>query len=283
MATAAAAPATRWAREYETIYILRSDVDSAGAEKVVDRAKDVIARLEGTLTKLDNWGKRKLAYPIRKSNRGIFVYLKYVGYSDLVAELERNLRLLDEVVRFQTVLLTEDIDPASVSVDPEEVQYLHVEEEEATVDAELERARSLGMAPRAPRGVPSDARQPPSEGDTPAAAEAAPEGAAEAPAVEAPAVEAPAVEAPAVEAPAVEAPAAETAAEEAPAVEAPAAEAPAAETAAEEAPAVEAPAVEAPAAEAPAAETAAEEAPGAEEPAEESSEAETEDDKREEG
>ncbi|MFA9411504.1 MAG: 30S ribosomal protein S6 [Deltaproteobacteria bacterium] len=92
MATAAAAPATRWAREYETIYILRSDVDNAVAEKVVDRAKDVIARLDGTLTKLDNWGKRKLAYPIRKSNRGIFVYLKYVGYSDLVAELERNLR-----------------------------------------------------------------------------------------------------------------------------------------------------------------------------------------------
>ena len=152
MATATAAPLTRWAREYETIYILRSDVDTAGAEKVVERARDVIARLGGTLTKLDNWGKRKLAYPIRKSNRGIFVYLKYVGYSDLVAELERNLRLLDEVVRFQTVLLTENIDPASVAVDPEEVQYLHVEEEEDTEDAEFERARSLGMVPRAPRG-----------------------------------------------------------------------------------------------------------------------------------
>ena len=105
MATAAAAPATRWAREYETIYILRADVDNAAAEKIVDRAKDVIARLGGTLTKLDNWGQRKLAYPIQKSNRGIFVYLKYVGYGDLVAELERNLRLLDQVVRFQTVLL----------------------------------------------------------------------------------------------------------------------------------------------------------------------------------
>jgi small subunit ribosomal protein S6 len=127
------------------------------AEKVVDRAKDVIARLDGTLTKLDNWGKRKLAYPIQKSNRGIFVYLKYVGFSDLVAELERNLRLLDEVVRFQTVLLEEDIDPASVAVDPEEVQYLHVEEEEEAEDAELERARSLGMAPRAPREAPETA------------------------------------------------------------------------------------------------------------------------------
>ena len=157
MATATAAPAKKWAREYETIYILRHDVDNDVAEKVVDRAKDVIKRLDGTLTKLDNWGKRKLAYPIQKNSRGIFVYLKYVGFSDLVAELERNLRLLDEVVRFQTVLLEEDIDPASVAVDPDEVQYLHVEEEEEAEDADLERARSLGMAPRTPREYPSDA------------------------------------------------------------------------------------------------------------------------------
>ncbi|MBW2586008.1 MAG: 30S ribosomal protein S6 [Deltaproteobacteria bacterium] len=223
MATAAAAPATRWAREYETIYILRADVDNAGAEKVVDRARDVIARLEGTLTKLDNWGMRKLAYPIRKSNRGIFVYLKYVGYSDLVAELERNLRLLDEVVRFQTVLLTEDIDPASVAVDPDEVQYLHVEADEEAEDAELERARSLGMAPRAPRGVPVEAPAAKPEGDVPAPAEGAPEGATEAPAADAVAAEAPVAEAQAAEAPAAEAPVAEAQAAEAPAAEAPAA------------------------------------------------------------
>ncbi|MBW1762742.1 MAG: 30S ribosomal protein S6 [Deltaproteobacteria bacterium] len=268
MATAAAAAPIRWAREYETIYILRSDVDNAGAEKVVGRAKDVIARLDGTLTKLDNWGKRKLAYPIQKSSRGIFVYLKYVGYGDLVAELERNLRLLDEVVRFQTVLLEENIDPSAVAVDPEEVQYLHVEEEEDSEDAELERARSLGMAPRAPRPMPTEA---------PKQSDAAPQGAAEAPAAEAAAAEAPAAEAAAAEAPAAEAaaaeaPAAEAAAAEAPAAEAPAAEAaaaeaPAAEAAAAEAAAAEAPAAEAPAAEAAAAEAAAAEAPAAEAPA----------------
>jgi small subunit ribosomal protein S6 len=197
MATAAA-PARKWAREYETIYILRPDVDTDAQEKVVERAKDVISRLDGTLTKLDNWGKRKLAYPIRKSNRGVFVYLKYVGFSDLVAELERNLRLIDEVVRFQTVLLQEDIDPASVSVDPDEVQYLHVEDDEEAEDVELERARSLGMAPRAPREeesspesaestppqeaakasaeTPSDAEAP-AEGDSPAQSQASAEAA----------------------------------------------------------------------------------------------------------
>jgi small subunit ribosomal protein S6 len=148
MATATAASPIRWAREYETIYILRPDVDNAKAEQIIERFKEVITRLGGTLTKLDNWGKRKLAYPIEKNTRGIFVYLKYVGFNDLVTELERNLRLLDDVMRFQTVLLAVDIDPASVTVDPEELQYLHVEDLEEAEDSEVERARSLGMGPR---------------------------------------------------------------------------------------------------------------------------------------
>lgn len=162
MTTATAASPVRWAREYETIYILRPDVDNAMAEHIIERLKEVISRLDGTLTKLDNWGKRKLAYPIEKNTRGIFVYLKYVGFNDLVAELERNLRLLDDVMRFQTVLLAEDIDPASVTVDPEELQYLHVEDVEEAEDSEAERARSLGMGPRGPEGSESEAED---EGD----------------------------------------------------------------------------------------------------------------------
>ncbi|MCZ6807249.1 MAG: 30S ribosomal protein S6 [Deltaproteobacteria bacterium] len=212
MATAAAAPAKRWAREYETIYILRPDVDNETAEKVVDRARDVVKRLSGTLTKLDNWGKRRLAYPIQKNTRGIFVYLKYVGFGDLVAELERNLRLLDEVVRFQTVLLREDIDPATVEVDPEEVQYLHVEDEDEPEDAETERARSLGLIPRAPRAERPVADVP-TGGATAAAPETAPVPAAAA-APETVPVPAPAA-APAPETPAEAATDAEPAAQEA--------------------------------------------------------------------
>ncbi len=175
MATAAAAPKTRWAREYETIYILRPDVDNETAEKIAGRAGDVVQRLGGTLTKLDNWGRRRLAYPIEKNTRGVFIYLKYVGFGDLVAELERNLRLLDEVVRFQTVLLRKDIDPSTVQVDPEEVQYLHVEDEDEPEDAETERARSLGMIPRAPRPDRPEAHAPPESAQRPPSAAAAEE------------------------------------------------------------------------------------------------------------
>ncbi|MFW6049883.1 MAG: 30S ribosomal protein S6 [Myxococcota bacterium] len=136
-----------WAREYETIYILRPDVDPEEADKVAQRVGEVLTRLGGKLTKVDNWGKRKLAYPIRRFSRGIFVYLKYVAFGDVVSELERNLRMLDPVVRYQTVKLRDQVDPAAVEVDPDEVKFLRIEtggEEEEEPNLE----QRLGMAPR---------------------------------------------------------------------------------------------------------------------------------------
>lgn len=148
MTSAAAAP-TRWAREYETIYILRPNVDTAEAERVATRVSEVMERLGATLTKVDTWGKRRLAYPIQKHTRGIYVYLRYVGFSDIVAELERNLRLLDRVIRFQTIVLQDMVDPASVSVDPTEVEFEKVEQSDD--EPELTFAQRLGLEERARR------------------------------------------------------------------------------------------------------------------------------------
>jgi small subunit ribosomal protein S6 len=148
MTSAAAAP-TRWAREYETIYILRPNVDSADAEKVATRVREVTARLGATLTKVDTWGKRRLAYPIQKHTRGIYVYLRYVGFGDIVAELERNLRLLDSVMRFQTIVLADKIDPASVTVDAAEVQFEAIVQSDD--EPELTFAQRLGLEERSRR------------------------------------------------------------------------------------------------------------------------------------
>jgi small subunit ribosomal protein S6 len=145
VATAEAQP--RWAREYETIYVLRPNVDPDEAEKVASRISDAVSRLGGTLTKVDNWGKRKLAYNIQSHTRGIFIYLRYVGFSDLVAELERNLRMLDSVIRFQTVLIRDMVDPKSVQVDPDEVKFLRIEHTEDEEEPNLE--QQLGFAPPA--------------------------------------------------------------------------------------------------------------------------------------
>ena len=216
MATAVA-PTPKWAREYETIYILRPNVEADRQEKIAERATGVIERLGGTLTKLDNWGTRRLAYPIQKQTRGLFVHLKFVGFRDLVSELERNLRLLDEVVRFQTILLQEQIDPASIEVDPEELKYLHIEDDTEEEELAVQRARSLGMTPEGEVHRPSE--------PGPAAEEATGAGReADAAAAESAAAESAAVEGAAAESAAVEGAAAESAAAEGAAAESGAAE-----------------------------------------------------------
>src|SRR6187399_1598602 len=96
------------AREYETIYVLRPDAGREASESISTRVQDVISKQRGALTRVENWGYRKLAYPVKKHGRGVYVYLKYLGDGELVSELERNLRLQDAVLKFQTVRL-EDV------------------------------------------------------------------------------------------------------------------------------------------------------------------------------
>lgn len=140
-------------REYETIYILESNIDPDEADRVATRLKDIIGTRNGKLLKIDNWGKRKLAYPIRKSSRGVFVFLKYLGFEDMVSEVERNLRLLDPVVRFQTVVMKPNVKPEDYQIDPADLEFRRLETAEESNDDDLGIAQRLGLvdAPRPPR------------------------------------------------------------------------------------------------------------------------------------
>jgi len=140
-------------KEYETIYILRPDVDGETAERVQARVSEVIGRESGTMVKVEQWGRRKLAYPVAKQRKGVYVYVKYVGRGSLVGELERNLKIIDSVMKFQTVVTNHAIDSTTLVVDPEEVKFQKLELEPDTEEAES-RERSLGLvepSPDAPR------------------------------------------------------------------------------------------------------------------------------------
>ena len=100
------------AREYETIYVLRPDIDADGAEKIGTRLAEVVTRESGRLTKVESWGRRRLAYDIGKQRRGVYMYLKYLGGGKVVSEIERNLRLSDGVIKYQTVLVRSNADIA---------------------------------------------------------------------------------------------------------------------------------------------------------------------------
>jgi small subunit ribosomal protein S6 len=132
------------AREYESIYVLRPDVERESAEKISTRLQEVIQREGGTLTLVENWGRRQLAYTVSKCKRGVYVYLRYVGVGGLVSELERNLRMLDDVIKYQSVKLRDDVDVASLTIDPELVRFEPVQPPEDD-EPEESYARSLGL------------------------------------------------------------------------------------------------------------------------------------------
>ena len=143
-------------KEYETIYILRSDVDADTADKVQGRVAEVVGRDNGKLVKVESWGRRKLAYPVAKQKKGVYVYVKYIGRGGLVQELERNLKLQDTVLKFQTVLTNEEVGVDAVTIDPEEVKFqrleLPPEEEEKESREKALGLVDFGDGPRSMRG-----------------------------------------------------------------------------------------------------------------------------------
>lgn len=97
-------------REYETVFILRSDILDDDHKKVLERMNGIIERLEGHILIQEDWGKRKLAYKIEKNSHGLYHYLRYLGYNDMVSEIERNLRILEPVLKYMTIKLDDDVD-----------------------------------------------------------------------------------------------------------------------------------------------------------------------------
>jgi len=132
-------------REYETIYILRPDIDADGAEKINTRLAEVVTRESGRLTKVESWGRRRLAYDIGKQRRGVYMYLKYLGGGKVVAEIERNLRLADGVIKYQTVLVRSDIEVEGVAVAEEDVKFERLELPPVEDDRDDSRERQLGL------------------------------------------------------------------------------------------------------------------------------------------
>jgi small subunit ribosomal protein S6 len=118
-------------RKYETIYILQPDLSEDDIKVVADKVQDVIASYKGDFQRLEDWGIRKLAYPINKCARGRYLYLRYDGGRELIAELERRLRLDEKVLRFQSVNITNQPEKPVVEKKPAPVEAEAVESAEA--------------------------------------------------------------------------------------------------------------------------------------------------------
>jgi len=88
---------------YESVSILRPVQEEAVNDKVVDKMKGILSQSGANILKLDNSGKKKLAYDIQHERKGTFITVQFEGPSTVVAELERFQRMEDQVMKFMTV------------------------------------------------------------------------------------------------------------------------------------------------------------------------------------
>ncbi len=91
-------------QEYETIFVLDPGVDDAQVDAEVEKIREFITSREGEVTEIQKWGRRKLAYEIRKKKEGVYTLIRFRSETSLPAELDRRYRLNESMLRHLTVL-----------------------------------------------------------------------------------------------------------------------------------------------------------------------------------
>jgi small subunit ribosomal protein S6 len=98
-------------RIYEILFIVRPDIPEEEIDGIIEPLKNVVTSAGGTIDKVDKWGRRKLAYRVRKHREGYYVLLQFSTEkaAETVKELERRLRVSDSVIKFLTVRIDEEL------------------------------------------------------------------------------------------------------------------------------------------------------------------------------
>ncbi|MBW1715963.1 MAG: 30S ribosomal protein S6 [Deltaproteobacteria bacterium] len=106
-------------RRYETICIANPNLDDEALKGVVTKFSDLIRKKKGHVVKIEEWGKRKMAYEVKRFDKGHYVLLDFCGFPEIITELERNLKLDDRILKYSTVKIDEDVNPSELIVEEE--------------------------------------------------------------------------------------------------------------------------------------------------------------------
>ncbi len=104
-------------RKYESIYVTKPDLTEAEEKRIFERVIKLIENKGGRLIRLDDWGVRKTAYPIRKYTKAHYLQLTYIGPPGIVGDLEKIFRMLDGIIRFYTMKTADEVPTEALSRD----------------------------------------------------------------------------------------------------------------------------------------------------------------------
>ena len=89
--------------KYELALVVNAKIEDEAREAVVEKAKSYVARYGGTVTEVEEWGKKRLAYEVQKMREGFYYFIQFEADATCPAEVERHVRIMDKVMRYLIV------------------------------------------------------------------------------------------------------------------------------------------------------------------------------------
>ncbi len=120
-------------RHYETVFIINPEISDEETDAVVEKYSGMLGEGGAFIGAVDKWGRRRLAYTVKKFNKGFYVLFDYGASPEVVAEMERNFKIDDNVIRFLTVKQGEDydVDAAKAALEARAAKRAQAEDEAA--------------------------------------------------------------------------------------------------------------------------------------------------------
>lgn len=116
---------------YESVIILNASLEDTQIDSVLSRFEDQVTSNGGQISKIDKWGRKRLAYQIQRSKSGYYVIYQFEAPRELISKLERNLRLDETVIRYLTIKLEKkDLEQISLKKAQQEITEVVVVETE---------------------------------------------------------------------------------------------------------------------------------------------------------
>ena len=107
------------AKRYETAILFEPELPEDARKEFLGKLSGVVAGYKGEILKTDDWGNRKLAYPIRKKSNAFYTFLVYTGSRGVVEEVERNIKIFDGILRFLSTVHTAELKPKAAAAPAE--------------------------------------------------------------------------------------------------------------------------------------------------------------------
>lgn len=100
-------------RKYDIGFIINPEVAEEDTKRIIDSVVDIVQKANGIVENIDEWGRRKLAYPIQRHNEGIYVFMNVEVVGSVFIDIERRLKLNEKVMRFVILRLDDKLKKAN--------------------------------------------------------------------------------------------------------------------------------------------------------------------------